>query len=454
MAGAEFSSRPAVVAAINPGMTGPVGTTVLAAPPPEVEGAAQATETAAAGGVAAGGVRLATATSLPQPGSAVAAGAPLHPTTDQAPPVVAAAVGAPLRYATALSLPATPPPPRTAVTEPPAESAKPLPRAGTLVRWECAAALAAAGLTQPWPVTAAAALAAAVTGGSTLKIKNRSLAELTSLGLGYLARPRDVALPPHERAAALLEHLLPGVSVGATDLAGVPVLVVRHAGGVAAVAEPTTSGPRWVPPATLLPAADPDGPYPGVQAIFHAGGGPGTPPRRWFGIHAVRTAGHADDDVLTLVLRNTLRRVLRGLTQHGVPSEPLGREAGLATIAALAHVTGGRTVLREDWTRWRTGPISQICFRVDGPVTERLVAGLLSRPPGVAVTLAAQARRTPRGTTTSATLRLAARSPAALDAALPGLTRWCAGHGRRLDRLDGHHLTGVTATLPIGGTAE
>lgn len=425
MAGAEFSSRPAVLAAINPGLTEPTSTAGTVTVPAALTPAVTAPES----------------------------GAPLRPKANEAPSVVAAAVGAPLRYATPLSLPATRPP-RVPTAGPPSKPAKPLPRAGAVVRWECAAALVAASLTQPWPVTAAAALAAAGLGGSTLKIKNRSLAELTSLGLGYLARPHDVALPPHERAAALLDHLLPGVSLGATELSGVPVLVVRHAGGVAAVAEPTTSGPRWVPPATLLPAADPDGPYPGVQAIFHAGGEPGTQPRRWFGTHAVRTAEHADDDVLTLVLRNTLRRVLRGLTQHGVPSEPLGREAGLATIAALAHVTGGRTGLREDWTRWRTGPVSQICFRLDGPVTERLVAGLLSRPPGVAVTLAAQARRTPRGTTTSATLRLAARSPAALDAALPGLARWCAGHGRRLDRLDGHHLTGVTATLPIGGTAE
>ncbi|MGK3203642.1 hypothetical protein [Amycolatopsis sp. MEPSY49] len=411
MAGAEPGKRPTVLAAINPAVDGAV--------------APAATHTSAT-----------------------------------PPPVVAAAVRGPLPYSAPLSLPANRPAPPAAVARPPAEPPRPLPRPGAFVRWECAAALVAASLTQPWPVTVAAALAAAGLGGSTIRVRNRGLAELAARGLGYWGRPRDLTLPPHERAAALLGHLLPAVSFGATELAGVPVLVIRHAGGVAAVTEPTTTGPRWVSPAVLLPEAGPDGPYPGVQGIFHAGGEPGSPPRRWFGVHAVRTAEHADDELLTLVLRNTLRRVLRGLAQHGVPAEPLGREAGLATIAALAHVTGGRTELREEWSRWRTGPVSQVCFRLDGwnalpgPVTERLVAGLLGRPAGVAVTLAARARRTPRGSTASAALRLAARSPTALDAALPGLTRWCAGHGLRLHRLDGHHLTGVTATLPIGGTSE
>lgn len=448
MGGGEVD-RATVLAAINPAGPGGGG------------GVASAAAVPAGGGVAGGAVAAAqpTPTSLPPSGAAAAVADSPHPspvTTHPAatsPPVVAAAVGGRLVYSAPLSLPAVRPAPAPPVTvaEPPADPTKELPRPGAFVRWECAGALVAASLTQPWPVTAAAGLAAAGLVGSAVRVRNRSLTELAVRGLGYLNRPRDVTLPPHERAAALLDHLLPAVSFGATELGGVPVLVIRHAGGVAAVTEPTTTGPRWVPPAALLP----DGPCPGVQAIFHAGGEPGTPPRRWFGVHAVRTADHADDEVLTLVLRNTLRRVLRGLTQHGVPSEPLGREAGLATIAALAHVTGGRTELREGWGQWRTGGVTQICFRLDGgPVTERLVAGLLSRPAGVAVTLAAQARRTPRGTTTSAALRLAARSPAALDAALPGLTRWCGGHGLRLDRLDGHHLTGVTATLPIGGTPE
>ncbi|HEY3465917.1 MAG TPA: hypothetical protein VGL47_12350, partial [Amycolatopsis sp.] len=202
MAGAESGEQPTVLAAINPAVAGPV--------------APAATHT------------------------------PATP-----PPVVAAAVRGPLPHSAPLSLPANRPAPPAAVARPPAEPPRPLPRPGAFVRWECAAALVAASLTQPWPVTAAATLAAAGLGGSTIRVRNRSLAELAARGLGYWARPRDLTLPPHERAAALLSHLLPAVSFGATELAGVPVLVIRHAGGVAAVTEPTTTGPRWVSPAVL-----------------------------------------------------------------------------------------------------------------------------------------------------------------------------------------------------------
>jgi hypothetical protein len=194
-----------------------------------------------------------------------------------------------------------------------------------------------------------------------------------------------------------------------------------------------------------------------VQLVFHTGVRLDKPRRLWVAVHAARTVDTPADDELTLALRNAVRRVRRALGRAGVPTEPLAEEQALSALAGLAHVTGGRNEVREDWTFWRTGPVSQATCRLTGwdrltdAQARRLVSTMLAGTPGVAATVALGARTT-RGSEVSATaaLRLAATTEAAVEAAAVAMTDRLAPSGVRLARLDGAHLTGVAASLPIG----
>jgi type VII secretion protein EccE len=194
-----------------------------------------------------------------------------------------------------------------------------------------------------------------------------------------------------------------------------------------------------------------------VQLVLHAGVRPDTPRRLWVAVHAARTADTPVDAELALALRNALRRVRRALDRAGMPTQPLAEEQALAAIAGLAHITGGRTEVREDWRFWRTGPVSQAAFRVTGwdALTEAqargLLGGVLAGVPGVATTLALGARTERRGEPrASVGLRLAATSEAAVGRATDILAGRLAPSGVRLARLDGTHQSGVAASLPIG----
>lgn len=129
-------------------------------------------------------------------------------------------------------------------------------------------------------------------------------------------------------------------------------------------------------------------------------------------------------------------------------------EAAFATIAALGHVTGGRTEVREDWGFWRTGVVSHACFRLAGwdrlsdHEVHGLLTGLAARTAGVAVTVTVAARS---GHLVTAVLRLAAPTESAVEAAAAYLTGPLASSGVRLVRLDGSQMAGVAASLPIGG---
>jgi hypothetical protein len=325
-----------------------------------------------------------------------------------------------------------------------------------VVCWQLAVALVLASLGRPWPVTTAVVTAAVLLAAATVTVRGRQPAELAVRGLDYLNRVRRADLPPQERTSALLAHLLPGATLRTVDIGDLPVLAISHRHGLTALIEPhTTTHPP--PPSELLPSPEDDRYLFGVQSVFHAGARPGSPPRRWFSVTAIRTVGTADDEELALSLRNALRRVVRTLKHAGIVAEPLPGDVALAAVAALAHVTGGRTQLREDWDFWRTGTISQTCLRLRGwdrltaAHIARLQDNLLARPANVSVTLTAGTRQTNGGAETDAVLRLAAETEAAITAAVGGLAALCATYGIRLERFDGRQQAGVAATLPIGG---
>lgn len=373
-----------------------------------------------------------------------------------------------------LTLPVQPPR-RSPVIAPPAPSPQRRSAVPTQVReyvelinliqvicWQAAAIAVLLTLRQPWPVlTVVSVCAATLIALTTIRVGGRWLYELAALAVGYLTRVRRRDLPDGgARTLALLGMLLPGSTIKNVDTSYGQAMAISHRGGLTATLRPESLTPQLLSvlpmPATLLPSSDGQHHTFGVQAIFHTGVRPDKPRRLWVAVHASRTVETAGDEELTLALRNAVRRVRRALARAGVPSEPLADEPALAAIAGLAHITGGRTEVREDWHHWRTGAVCQSAFRLPGwdrlgeDHARTLISNLLAGVPGVAVTITVNARSDRDGPRVDAVLRLAATTEAAVEAAADAMTDRLAPAGVRLARLDGIHQSGVAASLPIG----
>ncbi|WP_330273900.1 hypothetical protein OG205_45360 [Lentzea sp. NBC_00516] len=368
---------------------------------------------------------------------------------------------------------APPPPPRPPVTPlpvrhiaPPVPAPRPGRRAAVrqvtalqAVCWQVAVITTAVSIGRPWPVTAAACTGAAVLlAVTTIRIRGRWLHQVLAPSLPYLLRPRRHNLPDDDKASALLGLLLPDATTLTVHTGQSEALAISHTAGLTTLVRPrTTGGGRTgAPPSpvSLLPPTDGGAHRFGIQLVFHSGARFDQHPRYWLTVHASRTVEHPTDAELEPLLRNAVRRVVRSLNRSGTPAEPMPAEAAFATIAALGHVTGGRTEVREDWGFWRTGVVSHACFRLAGwdrlsdHEVHGLLTGLAARTAGVAVTVTVAARS---GHLVTAVLRLAAPTESAVEAAAAYLTGPLASSGVRLVRLDGSQMAGVAASLPIGG---
>jgi ESX secretion system protein EccE len=331
--------------------------------------------------------------------------------------------------------------------------------------WQVAALTVLLTVRQPWPVLTAASFGAAVLLAlTTVRAGGRWLYQLTGLAAAFLTRQRRRDLPTTGGTPAatlgLISALLPGSTVRSVETSQGPAMAISHQGGLTAQLKPPALTPELLGalpmPAALLPAATREHEF-GVHLVLHAGLRPDTPRRLWVAVHAARTVDTPVDAELTLALRNAMRRVRRALDRAGVPAQPLAEEQALSAIAGLAHITGGRTEVREDWRFWRTGPVSQATFQLSGwgGLTDTQVRGLvrtlLTGVPGVATTVALGARTGRRGDPRgSATLRLAATTEATVATAARIVTDRLTPAGVRLARLDGAQLSGVAASLPIG----
>lgn len=326
-----------------------------------------------------------------------------------------------------------------------------------VLAWQLAVIAVAASLGRPWPVIVCAAVGAAVVlAATTIRTRGRWLYQALAPSAGYLMRTRRHNLAEDDKAVALLGLLLPGSTTLTVHTAQGPALAISHPAGLTAVIRPKSTGRGGPPPspAALLPDTDDTHRF-GIQTVFHSAARSDQPARFWLTVHAARTVDAPTDDELIPALRNGLRRVLRSLDRMGLPAEPMPAEAALATVAALGHVTGGRTEIREDWGFWRTGAVSHACFRLAGwdrlatDDADRLLTVLATSTGGVAVTLAIAAQTT--GARPSAVLRLAATTEAAIESAVGYLTGPFSSFGVRPVRFDGTQVAGVAASLPIGG---
>lgn len=319
--------------------------------------------------------------------------------------------------------------------------------------WQLVLIAVVLGIGRPWPVTIlmwfGALLALALT---AVRMRGRWLGEWFSLAVRYSARERDADLGTADAPGPALLRLIAPEATGSTEqVGGEPVYMISRTSGITAVLRTAATVPD---PATLL-CGDP---AIAAQVVHHTGINRQHPPRTWLVLQALRTVESYQDAELHRALGNTLRRVRRQLHRLGCPAGVLAEHEVEGTLAALAHVNGGRGRVREAWRIWQSGPIGQATFRLDGWAEaarsggQRLINRLLAAAPYAAATISITAHCAPTDPEprVHAALRLAASSPQALAHSEGLLTEAARNCAITLTRLDGQHAQGMSATLPIG----
>ncbi|MFJ8579157.1 type VII secretion protein EccE [Micromonospora sp. NPDC093277] len=365
----------------------------------------------------------------------------------------------------------------------PAQRIRPVPgvRAGQVAAAQVAVALLVAAAGRGAAVTVAAALSATLLlPAAWVRFRGRWLYEWLLVGLAHLTHRRS--LPAASGAGAVLELTAPGATVRPVDLAGDPAAVVDDADGMTALLEVGDpgdllgDGPRALPaPRTLLPPAGAESPPVRLQLLLSASPAPapaagmGTVGTSYRQLTDGRLAGRARAVLAVRVLRadgwsdEELRRALSGAVRRIVrrlgplAGRPLGGAAALRVVAELAHHDAGAP-LRESWGSLAVGGLAQATWRLrrwPDPRTDgvrQLVPRLLALP-ATATTVAL--RVGPRAGADTApvpaelTVRLAAETAVELSAAERALRRLAGDLGAEIRRLDGEHLAGLAATLPL-----
>ena len=335
-------------------------------------------------------------------------------------------------------------------------------------------------------LTLAAAVAFAILLLALTWLRMRGRWAFEWLGIGMRFAGRRHAAPVDLAPTALLEFVAPGSRLEQAELAGDTAAVIVDESGLTAVLElgdPTgllVEDMHTLPsPAGLLPAATTDHPPFRIQLLLtgvpapavRAGGG--TPANSYRQLTEGRLLGHHRVLLAVRVLRaegwteDDLRRALSGLIRKlprrlgNVPARPLGEAAVLRVIGELAHDDGVGSA-QETWPGLRVGGLAQTTFRLQRwpdlriETSRRLVSRMLALP-AAATTVALTAGPRPDGGATATgidlTVRLAAPDVASLSSATQALRKLLAGERALARRLDGEHLEGLTATLPLGGVA-
>ncbi|MBU2667688.1 type VII secretion protein EccE [Actinoplanes bogorensis] len=354
-------------------------------------------------------------------------------------------------------------------------------RAGQLVATQIAVVAVAIGAVNgPIGLVAGGVLALAVLALTWLRLRRRWAFEWLGVGLRFGGRRHSASV--ESGPTALLQFLSPGARVEQTDLAGDPAAVLVDGHGLTAVLELgdpagllAEDAPALPAPATLLPSAEAELPPVLIQLLLTGAPAPslragaGTPANSYRQLTEGRLLGHSRALLAVRVLRaegwseEELRRSLSGLVRKlvrrlsAVPARPLGEAAALRVIAELAHDDGTGSA-HETWPGLRVGGLAQTTFRLrrwPDPQVEtsrRLVSRMLALPAAattVSLTAGPQVAHGP--TALDVAVRLSAPDPGSLGVASQALRKLLSGEYAGVQRLDGEHLQGLLATLPLGG---
>ena len=354
---------------------------------------------------------------------------------------------------------------------------------GQIVTWQAATLLALVATGRPaGPAFLLGIVAVAVVVATAWRSDGRWAHEWVWLWLCLRARRHRGRsgrhLPPDLAVLAIAGRT---EAVRDVEIDGRGVAMIGHAHGWTAVLEFAADGvPGAAPwlPFTLAPPADSDTPPATAQLIVHTVpvGTGRTYARTWLAVQVRRDGGHSDGQ-LRAALAGALRRVLRQLRRDGLDARALDRAGLRNALASLTRLelagpaasrtTGAFGVGTEQWRAWWTGTVPQACVRIrswpglPAPPGPELFHALLDPRPVQTVSIASRrlrspvARDVPRAGEDAlageVVVRLAERDPARLEAAVRHLCDRLTATGAWVERLDGRHLPGLAATLPLGG---
>ena len=354
-------------------------------------------------------------------------------------------------------------------------------RAGQLIGTQvAAAALLVGAINGTIGLAAGAVVALIVLAFTWLRWHDRWIFEWLGVALRFGGRPRSA--PVDTGPGALLRFVAPGSRVEQTDLAGDPAAVIVDSLGLVAVLELgdpagllAEDAPTLPSPASLLPAAAPDQPPVLIQLLLVGSPSPsvragaGTPANSYRQLTDGRLLGHSRALLAVRVLRTEgwseeeLLRALTGLARKlvrrlsAVPARPLGEAAAVRVISEIAHDDGAAPA-QEFWPGVKVGGLAQATYRLHRwpdlqvETSRRMVARMLSLPAAATtVSLTAGPRPAHGPTPVDLTVRLAAPETATLNAAAQALRKAVSAEHAHVRRLDGEHLLGLAATLPLGG---
>jgi type VII secretion protein EccE len=348
-------------------------------------------------------------------------------------------------------------------------------RAGQLVATQVAVVLLVVGYgVGPLALAGAAVVAAALLAGAWGRVGGRWAYQWLGTVLQFAGRRHTL-----EADADLLELVAPGTRISAAELAGESTAIIADGYGLTVVLEIGDPNALLVDdalvlpqPETLLPTGT-EGPAAGVQLLLTAAPAPAlragasqpansyrqltegrvlSHSRAVLAVRVLRAEGWSGED-LGRFLSSLVRRLPRRL--GGVPVRPLGESAVARALAELAHHSGHQPV-QESWDGLRAGGLAQATFRLGrwpdprNETARRLVGRLLSLPASATTVALAVGPRQVGGCPVEATIRLAAPDGTELNLAAEAMRRLLAGEGAAAYRLDGDHLAGLAATLPLG----
>ncbi len=359
-----------------------------------------------------------------------------------------------------------------------------------------------ASLGRPIPVlVTVSVLAALVLVLVGVRWRQRWLYQWLGVYSRYVVRDRTLTATV-DRAATLLDFVADG-ALGSIEIDDTAVGVIEHSGGITILLEPIAteaglvaeSPVRLPSPASLLPVGEPGDPVVTAQLVVESVPAPiagieavapgasyrqltaGRVPaarRAWIALQVMRTVeGHSDAE-LRHTLTSAVRRLARRLRKDGTPVRLLDPTEAASVLLSLAHLDPGPSAhaqppgviadprlaatatVRETWRTWWTDAAPQTSFRIrrwpapGSAAGNQLVERLLAAPSSATV-VAVAARRASDGIEVEAAVRVLAINPEHLSALVEQLATEAAGCGAELERLDGEHVYGLAASLPLGG---
>lgn len=373
---------------------------------------------------------------------------------------------------------------------------------GQVVAWQVAIVGVLIAIQQPLAVMIPLLLGAALLLAATvLRSGGRWAYQWLGLWLRFVARRRVRTVDAGAPAAELAGSLLRGLRLETIEIDDVEKVLLTHAGGLTAILQLTPADGGMlvesavtVPPTSvLLPLGEEAGPPVSAQLVVQTTPAPGAygahgpvaqsyhslaqgqiPARRrsWIALQAMRTAADdtADDSELREALLRAVVRLQRRLQRVGMRGHVLDEAQFSTDLGVLSgtetmwHHGGTPSIrLQEQWVCWQAGWHPQVTYRLlewpdlSGQLGQDFFDQLVTLP-SVATTVGIAARRSanPEHASVDDEVELEAALRVTVPLGQPDLLAAQLGelaerHGVRIQRMNGEHVFGVAASLPLGG---